>query len=232
MTKPRHWVVTGASRGIGISMVIELLKSGEQVTALARNCERSEPLQKLLSEGPARLKLMELDVAKESDIEHARKALSEETIDVLVNNAGVYKDGGASVKELEVRTIEETFAVNVLAPFRVTQAFLPMLLKSERPVIANISSLMGSISENKSGGSYAYRMSKAALNMFGKNLSHDLVRGIVLSLHPGWVKTDMGGREATTERETSAAGLVQVIRGATKTQSGTFINYKGETLPW
>ena len=115
---------------------------------------------------------------------------------------------------------------------RVTKAFLPLLAKSSRPIVANITSLMGSISDNGSGGSYAYRISKAALNMFSKNLSLELRNGIVLSLHPGWVKTDMGGASAPTEKRDSAAGLIRVIRESNPEQTGGFYNFRGETLSW
>jgi NAD(P)-dependent dehydrogenase (short-subunit alcohol dehydrogenase family) len=115
---------------------------------------------------------------------------------------------------------------------RVTKAFYPLLNKSEHPVIANITSLMGSIEDNSSGGNYAYRMSKAALNMFTKTLSVEFKKAVVLSLHPGWVKTDMGGSGATTETSESAAGLLKVIRESSPKSSGHFFNFKGQPLHW
>lgn len=115
---------------------------------------------------------------------------------------------------------------------RSAKAFLPLLKKSAHPIIANMTSQMGSIGDNGSGGSYAYRISKAALNMFTKTLAHELPSATVLSLHPGWVKTDMGGSGAPTETRDSAAGLLKVIKSASTKQSGHFLNFRGQEIEW
>jgi len=232
MAVSKHWVVTGANRGIGLEMVKQLLHSDEQVTALARNTPAAKSLQALLLEYPARLRVLEADVTKELDLDRAVKVLNGEKVDVLINNAGVYSKGDSDFQSMDLKTVEQTFLVNSLGPMKVTKAFLPLLTKSPQPVVANITSRMGSIADNTSGGSMAYRMSKAALNMFTKGLSHDFEQAIVLSLHPGWVKTDMGGSGAQTETAESARGLLEVIRDATPKVSGQFFNFKGESLPW
>lgn len=232
MSEAKHWVVTGASRGIGLELVKQLLESDEQVTAMARNTPSARTLQALVLEYPARLRVVEGDVTKDLELDRAVKVLNGEKVDVLINNAGVYQKGDGDFRSIDPKIVEQTFLVNALGPIKVTKAFLPLLTKAPQPVVANMASLMGSISDNTSGGSIAYRMSKAALNMFTKNLSHEFDRAIVLSLHPGWVKTDMGGSGATIEIADSAKGLLKVIRQATPEVSGRFFNFKGEALPW
>lgn len=232
MAEVKHWVVTGASRGIGLEMVKQLLKTDEQVTALARNTAASRSLQQLMLDYPARLRVIEADVTKDLDLDRAVKVLDGAAVDVLINNAGVFKNGDGALADFDPKIVEQTFLVNSLGPMRVTKAFYPLLNKSEHPVIANITSLMGSIEDNSSGGNYAYRMSKAALNMFTKTLSVEFKKAVVLSLHPGWVKTDMGGSGATTETSESAAGLLKVIRESSPKSSGHFFNFKGQPLHW
>jgi NAD(P)-dependent dehydrogenase (short-subunit alcohol dehydrogenase family) len=232
MAETKHWVVTGAGRGIGLALTMEILKVGDAVTALARNINDKKDLQRLLKEDPVRMRGFECDVTKEIDLDRVVKQLEGKPVDVLINNAGVYKDGGGAFEDLDAKILAETFETNVLGPFMAAQTFLPNLQKSKNPVVANITSQMGSVADNKSGGAYAYRISKAALNMFTKNLSYDLKNGIVLSVHPGWVKTDMGGAQAPTEKSESANGIVKLIRESTSKNSGHFYNFKGEELEW
>ena len=125
--------------------------------------------------------------------------------------------------------IEETLQTNTLGPVRVTKALEHALIRSDAAKVAVITSLMGSVSDNSMGGSYAYRMSKAAINMFVKNLSLEHKEWVVLGLHPGWVKTEMGGAGASVPAETSARGLLEVINTSTRGQSGKFIDYRGKT---
>lgn len=232
MEKAKHWVITGAGRGIGLELVKQLLSGSEQVTAVARNVAKSEALQALLREYPARLRVLEADVTEEMDLDRAVKVLEGQPVDFLVNNAGVYMDQANSLKDLDFKMVERTFSINAIGPMRVTKCFLPLLAKVSSPVIVNITSLMGSISDNGSGGSYSYRMSKAALNMFTKSLAIELPNAVVLSLHPGWVKTDMGGDRAPVSTSDSAAGLLKVIRKASTKESGQFFSYRGDTLSW
>lgn len=232
MDSAKHWVVTGASRGIGLEMVKQLLQADEQVTALARNTTSAKSLQSLLLEYPARFRVLEADVTKDLDLDRAVKVLNGEKVDVLINNAGVYQKGDGSFQSMDPKVVEQTFLVNSLGPMKVTKAFLPLLRKSANPTIANITSLMGSIADNSSGGSVAYRMSKAALNMFTKTLALEFDDAVVLSLHPGWVKTDMGGSHAPIEIAESAKGLLNVIRSSKREASGRFFNFKGDSLPW
>lgn len=226
----KHWVITGAGRGIGLELTQQLCAAGERVTAIVRSPDRAVKLKEL-SRKSKFLKILQADVTKDIDIAAAATQLKGLEVNVLINNAGIYLEDGV-LPELDLKMVEETFQVNVLGPIRTTKMFLPNLLKATQPIIVNISSQMGSIDDNGSGRSYAYRMSKAALNMFTKNLSLEFPRAIVLALHPGWVKTDMGGSSAPTEPKDSVAGLLNVIKSAQFENSGSFLNFKGEKIEW
>jgi NAD(P)-dependent dehydrogenase (short-subunit alcohol dehydrogenase family) len=152
----------------------------------------------------------------------------------LINNAGTYGPDGQSLPKMDYAGWAETFAVNTMAPLKMTQSFLPHLQKGERPRVIVISSIMGSIADNSSGGIYAYRSSKAAVNMVVRSLAEDL-RGkgvIVATFHPGWVRTRMGGQGAPLSPEQSVAGMRRVIEGLAKTDSGRFLDYQRRSLDW
>ncbi len=168
----------------------------------------------------------------DSDLAEVAIAVANQSaIDVLINNAGIY--GRAhGLEALELKQVEEVLLTNAVAPMRVTRALIPSLKKARQPKVVHITSLMGSIADNESGGSYGYRMSKAALNMFSKTLSVDFPEFISLVIHPGWVKTDMGGKDAPLEIRDSARGILTVIEKSTPQHSGRFFDYEGEELPW
>lgn len=138
------------------------------------------------------------------------------------------------MRNLNLEIVKETFDVNVLGPIRVTRYFLPLLEKGKEKKIIHITSLMGSIDDNKSGGDYAYRISKAALNMMNRSLAHELREQGICSvvMHPGWVKTEMGGTEAPTSVDESVRGIMTVISKLKFKDSGSFLNYQGSHLPW
>ncbi|MDH3474704.1 MAG: SDR family oxidoreductase, partial [Rhodospirillales bacterium] len=154
-------------------------------------------------------------------------------VDLLINNAGVYGPRD-DTKKVAFDRWGEVFEVNTIAPLRVAQRFLEQVARSERKLIVNISSRMGSIGDNTGGGEYIYRSSKAALNMVVKSLSVDLAgRGVtVVAFHPGWVQTDMGGPSAVITPEESVAGMRAVIEGLTPADTGRFLNYDGSEIPW
>jgi NAD(P)-dependent dehydrogenase (short-subunit alcohol dehydrogenase family) len=232
--KKRHVVITGARRGIGLELTRQLLASGDRVTALVRDPATSTELAALAKASDGRLRIGACDVASEDSVKSALSALAldREAIDVLINNAGVYQDASADLPELDLTKVLSSIDINAVGPMRVTRALLPGLEKAAKPVVVQITSLMGSIGDNGSGGSYAYRMSKAALNMFHKSFAVDYPAIIALTLHPGWVKTDMGGEQAPTSVDESARGLLKVINGAGKAQSGRFYDFEGDELPW
>lgn len=217
-------IVTGANRGIGLALVRQLVARGASVLATCR--EASEPLKALgveIVEG--------VDVSQPSGIERLSAAVGQRSISLLINNAGILV-WGDRLGTLDVEGIRRQFEVNALAPLLVTEALANRLQKGGK--VALITSRMGSIDDNGSGGVYGYRMSKAALNMAGKSLAIDLrpAEVAVAILHPGMVKTDMVGDAGQVEPEDAARGLLGRIDELTLNTSGGFWHANGERLPW
>lgn len=216
------WLVTGASRGIGLELCRQLASRGDRVIAA---CRKASP--DLQSVG-CRI-VEDVEVRDDASVGRLAATLGDERIDVLVNNAGVLSR--ESLGSLDFDAMRRQFEVNALAPLRVTQALLPKLGEGAKVVI--ITSRMGSVADNGSGGYYGYRMSKAAVNMAGKSLAEDLrPRGItVLLLHPGMVATDMTGRQGIPPAE-SAAMLIERMDSLGLAGTGSFHHANGEPLPW
>lgn len=226
------FLITGCSRGIGLELTKQALTLGHKVFAAVRDVKKSSELNALAKANSENLKVITLDTSSDESVAQAAKELSE-PIDVLINNAGVYLDSNASsLRELKSLTVTDTFQTNTLGPMRVTKAFLENLSRSNTPKVINITSLMGSIKDNSSGGSYAYRMSKTALNMFSKCLSVEFPNFTVVSVHPGWVQTDMGGGGATTPIPESAKGILKIALDATKQDTAKFYDFKKRELAW
>ncbi|MEX2629105.1 MAG: SDR family oxidoreductase [Tistlia sp.] len=222
-------LVTGANRGLGLAFVESYAADGWRVHACCRHPEKCRPLQQL---GPDVL-THRLDVTDGLQVEALARSLGEEPLDLLINNAGL-GGGTEALEELDFDRWQRVLAVNTLAPARLAGAFRPALLASEKRTIANISSQLGSLGDNESGGHYAYRSSKAALNMVTRNLAVDLkpAGGIAVALHPGWVRTDMGGPQASISPQESVAALRRILDGLTLEQSGRFYSWRGHELPW
>ena len=167
-----------------------------------------------------------------AQIDALAQQLKDTEIDVLINNAGIYPD--SSTTHINTDDWLEAFTVNSISPYKVTTAFTPHIAKSRLKKIATLTSKMGSIDDNSSGGSYIYRSSKVAANMVMKSLSIDLQPlGIsVVILHPGWVQTDMGGSNALIDTKTSVNGMRRVIDHLRPATTGRFINYDGQHIPW
>ncbi|HKJ50174.1 MAG TPA: SDR family NAD(P)-dependent oxidoreductase, partial [Gammaproteobacteria bacterium] len=155
-------------------------------------------------------------------------------IDILLSNAGTYGPKGVAFGKVDPAAWREVLEVNTIAPLMLVQAFVSHLAASRQKLFAVISSKVGSIADNRSGGSYLYRSSKTAVNQVVKSLSIDLAeRGIaVISLHPGWVQTDMGGPDAEIGTAESVAGLKSILQSAGSAQSGRFLEYNGKPIPW
>jgi NAD(P)-dependent dehydrogenase (short-subunit alcohol dehydrogenase family) len=217
-------VVTGANRGIGLALTAALRKKGHTVLAACRNS--SQELDALGVEVASGV-----DVSDDEGIARLHAAVGERAVDLLINNAGILV-WGDTLGSLDVEGIRRQFEVNALAPLRVTQALRPSLRKGSK--VAFITSRMGSIADNSSGGAYGYRMSKAALNMAGKSLAEDLKSdGIAVAiLHPGMVKTDMIRGHGQVEPADAAAGLLSRIEALTLATTGGFWHQNGESLPW
>jgi len=223
--------ITGANRGIGLSLTELYLQQGAQVHATSRNLADSKELRALASRYNT-LVLHELDV---TDYQRVAQLVSElPAIDLLINNAGYYGPKGYGFGNTDIEEWRQVFEINTIAPLKLVENFYPLLQQGKAKKIACISSKVGSMTENTSGGGYIYRSSKAALNSVVKSLSNDLTdEGFtVLALHPGWVRTEMGGPNALIDTQTSADGLAKVIEQSTQENSGQFINYDGTELPW
>lgn len=225
-------VVTGANRGIGLELVSQYLTDGWQVHSCCREPELATQLASLASNSA--LSIHQLDVGNPGSVKKLALALSEQSIDLLINNAGIYGGERQSFGDIDYAQWTRVLEVNTLGPYRVSTALANQVGNSEQRLMVNVSSAMGSIERYTTGGHYIYRSSKAALNMVTVNLAHDLrSRGItVLSVHPGWVRTDMGGSSADISPRTSAAGLRQLISNATIKDSGRFFSWDGSALPW
>jgi NAD(P)-dependent dehydrogenase (short-subunit alcohol dehydrogenase family) len=217
-------VVTGANRGIGLAVTAELAGRGHHVLAACRSS--SPELAKLGVEVATGV-----DVATDAGVAALVRAVGERAIDLLVLNAGILV-WGDKLGSLDVAGIRKQFEVNALAPLRITDALRERLAKGAK--VALVTSRMGSIDDNSSGGAYGYRMSKAALNMAGKSLSVDLRdRGVsVAILHPGMVKTDMIAGHGQAEPADAAKGLLARVDDLTLATSGGFWHANGERLPW
>lgn len=227
-----RWVVTGASRGIGLELVRQLSERGEQVWAFARD-PGAGPLSRLVAPASGRVTAVACDVGSQRSVGEAAARLGGEAVDVLVNNAGVMGTM-TSLEGCDFEDMLHTIDVNALGALRVARALLANLMAGSTRRIVSISSGMGSIGDNTSGGAYGYRMSKAALNMANRSLSVDLRdRGFTcVVMNPGWVQTDMGGGGAPTPVQESVSKMLAIIDGLTPAQSGSFLNYRGGTLEW
>lgn len=225
--------ITGANRGIGLELTRQYLAAGEKVFASARD-PSIESLSRLTERYPDNLKIVMLDVTDESNIQTVAGSLESTSIDLLINNAGLFHSKHEDFSSLNPDTWIEEFRVNSIAPFLVTRALKSNLANANSSVVGMISSKMGSMGDNQSGGSYSYRSSKAALNAVSVSLANDLsdLDISVVALHPGWVQTDMGGPNGLIDVETSATGLKAILDKAGKAESGKFYDYSGKQLPW
>ncbi|TVP50029.1 MAG: SDR family oxidoreductase [Halomonas sp.] len=216
-------VITGANRGVGLALAEHYHKEGWQVVGVCR--QTSHELQQV-----ANKVVDNIDVTLAADIATLANALADDTIDLLINNAGLLQDD--VLGSVDVDSLRLQMEVNAFAPLRVTEALLPLMVQGSK--IANITSRMGSIADNDSGGRYGYRASKAALNAFGKSLAIDLKgQGIaVAQLHPGYVQTRMVNFGGLISPQQAAAGIVSRIEALTLENSGSFWHSNGEELPW
>jgi NAD(P)-dependent dehydrogenase (short-subunit alcohol dehydrogenase family) len=227
-------LITGASRGLGLELARQYGAESWQVLACARNPEAAVQLDALAKESAGHIQALRLDVTDFGAIDALAGKLEGSAIDVLINCAGSMSRRSAFGAS-DFAEWEQMFRINAFAPMRMAEAFAAHIARSSQKKLISISSLMASIADNTMGGYYAYRASKAALNAIMGSLALDLGRryGIIAApLHPGWVRTDMGGPRATLDVETSVAGLRRVIAGLTPEQAGRFWSYDGGELRW
>lgn len=234
-------LITGANRGLGLEFALQYAAAGWRVHACCRNPSAATELGELAGSARGRVVVHRLDPLDREAVYRLADELSGAPLDLLLNNAGAYTAGGFAAARPEVAfgnsdfdDWDRVFRINVYAPMQMAEAFVDHLASSEQRKLVTISSIMGSIGLNASGGSYAYRASKAAVNAVMRSLSLDLAdRGIVVAvLHPGWVRTDMGGSAADITAEVSVSGLRTVIEGLAPADTGSFLDYNGDPIPW
>lgn len=226
-------LITGANRGIGLEFARSFAADEWRVRACCRDPDRAETLREIAQGSGDRVSLHRLDVTDGQSVAKLARELAEDSIDILLNNAGVYGPR-TGFGETDYEQWSQVLEVNLLGPLRMAEVFLDQVVRSQRKLIVNISSNMGSLANNDSGGAYIYRSSKAALNAVSKSLSIDLRdRGVtVVMFHPGWVRSDMGGPGASIDPSKSVAGMRAVIERLGPPDNGRFFNYDGSELPW
>lgn len=231
----RHCLVTGANRGLGLEFVRQLLARGDHVIAACRLPGKANALTQLAGEYPGRLQVLPLDVADPRTHASLARELAlvtdGEPLDLLINNAGVLR-GGERFGQVQAKDLDASFHTNAAGPFLLTQALAGQL--ADGASVANISSEVGSIALRQEFRTPSYAMGKAAQNMATSLLAQALApRGIkVIALHPGWVRTDMGGQQAALGAQESVGGLLQVIHRITLEDSGGFFDWQSQPLPW
>jgi NAD(P)-dependent dehydrogenase (short-subunit alcohol dehydrogenase family) len=218
-------LITGANRGIGLALTRRLAARGDQVIAV---CRRSSSELEALG-GGVRVE-SGVDVTSDEAVAALATRVGKDSVDVLILNAGILRDDGLDARGLDV--VREQLEVNAIAPLRVVKALRPALRRGAR--IGAITSRMGSIGDNSSGGYYGYRMSKAALNAMAMSLAHDLrERGVMVAvLHPGFVRTEMTGGHGGVDPDDAARMLIERLDAVTAETSGTFWHANGQVLPW
>jgi NAD(P)-dependent dehydrogenase (short-subunit alcohol dehydrogenase family) len=226
-------LITGASRGIGLALTEALVRNGYAVVAGCRQPGAAARLQQLAASRTGQVHVVLLDVTSDELVAAAVATVREmrERLDVIVNNAGLMpEEGKESIADLPLAYLRTAFETNVVGCARVVRAFLPLLRASHRPRILNVSSGLGSISTRDDASYYAYATSKAALNMLTRSIAFELLPdGITtVAISPGWVRTDMGGSDATLSPEESALSLVQAIQTIGPELSGHFLDRHGK----
>ncbi|MGI9228032.1 MAG: SDR family oxidoreductase [Gammaproteobacteria bacterium] len=227
-------LITGSNRGLGLEWVRLYAQHNWHVFATCRNPNKANELHRIVEKNQ-NISIHQLDVTNHNETDALAKELNAYAIDILINNAGIYLEkNNSSIGSLNYRSWEDTIRVNTFGPIRVAEAFLQHIATSEKRLIVTISSHMGSIADIKVTGSYYYRSSKAALNAAMKCLSIELKpKNIgVLLLHPGWVQTELGGKNATLSPKQSVQGMHGVIQRFSIEKTGEFTRYDGTQMPW
>src|SRR4026208_119805 len=217
-------LITGANRGLGLEFARQYLDDGWQVFAACRDPASASELRRVADPSDDKLRIMALDVTDPMSIKATAAELKGQAIDLLLNNAGVMGTPGQTIGSIDYETWAKVLDVNTLGPLRVSEAFVDHVARSERKLIVTLTSGMGSLADNTSGGSIAYRSSKAAVNMVMRSLARDLAPfGITcVVVNPGWLQTDMGGTQATMSSAESVTKLRNLIETLGPAQSGKF----------
>lgn len=227
-------LITGANRGIGLELSKQYLKKGWEVHACCRNTETADELKQLANDYQTTLSVHALEVTNYEQMDTLKAALKDKPVDILLNNAGVHALNASQFGQTDDKAWEEAVAVNLVAPMKMMEHFVDNVAISDRKIIASMSSKMGSMDDNGSGGAYAYRATKAALNAIMVSAAHDLRHLDITSLilHPGWVRTDMGGPHGEISVEESGKMLSKILDNCSIEDSGKFFDIDGSTIPW
>ncbi len=223
-------LITGANRGIGLEFAKEYAKDGWKVIATCRNPVGVGELGKIAGD----VAVYSLHVDDDRSVKRFAADIKGTPVDVLINNAGVYGPKPVTSADASAADWAPVFLTNAMSPLFVSRALLPNVLASERKVIVNISSIMGSIANGSGPSEYIYRSSKAALNMVMACYAQEVgpEGATVVMFHPGWVRTDMGGPQATLSVEESVSNMRRVIGNLSAADNGAYLNYDGKPLPW
>lgn len=226
-------VITGANRGIGLEFARQYVEKGHDVDAGVRNPDEAHELAELASTSGGRLRISTCDTASEASVKAFASSVGDVAVDILIANAGIMGDMGGFF-QANFDDAMRCYEVNAWGSIRLTRDFTPHLRRGTTRKIVYLSTGVASIGNTTTDMLLGYRMSKAALNMAAKVLSQSLSgeRFTVLALHPGWVKTDMGGAQAPTSPEQSVAGMITQIERRGPAESGSFFDFMGKNLPW
>ena len=228
-------LVTGAGRGLGLEFVRQLLERGDSVVATARQPERAYELQALAAANSSQLQVLALDMSDSDSFPAFQAALAARipALDLLINNAGILASG-ERFGHLRAQPLFDAFRTNTVGPLLLTQALSPLLQLGSNALVLNLSSALGSMTRSEGFHTPSYAISKAALNMAGVLLNHALAehRIRVLNLHPGWVRTEMGGEGAQLDKDDAVRSILSTLDKLPATATGVFVDRHGEPLPW
>jgi NAD(P)-dependent dehydrogenase (short-subunit alcohol dehydrogenase family) len=220
-------LITGANRGIGLELARQYSAAGWQIIGTARRPDSADELRAIDAE------VLQLDVTDQQSVDQLARDLADRPIDILINNAGI-QPLMWKLADIDFGEFERALNVNTIGPVRVVQALLPNLRSGEFRKVVNVTTNLSSIADNTDGGFYGYRESKAALNMFTRSLAAELgPEGFIcIVLHPGWVRTDLGGPDAPLNVTESVTGMRRVIESLVPADNGSFHTYAGEQMAW
>jgi NAD(P)-dependent dehydrogenase (short-subunit alcohol dehydrogenase family) len=227
-------LITGANRGLGLEFTRQYLADGWRVFAACRDPASANELQRLAKKADGNLDIVAMDVTDVKSVVAAAAKVGDTRIDLLINCAGITGVSGQKVGKIDYDSWAHVLDVNTMGPLRVIETFLDKIVQSQRRLVVTITSGMGSLADNTSGGSIAYRTSKAAVNMVTRSAAIDLApkRITCVVINPGWVKTDMGGPNATLTPRESVTAMRRLIEKLGPDQSGKFFHYDGTEYPW
>ena len=223
-------LITGANRGIGLALAQHAAERGYTVIGTARTPDSADALR------ATGARVEQLEMTSDESCKALAKRLGDEAIDVVINNAGIFLHDCDDLEDFNAESFMRTLETNTLGPLLLTRALIPHLERSERKLLVQHSSDLGSIADASTGrqGALGYRISKAGLNMATATIAHELKpRGITcVAVHPGWVRTDLGGPHADLSSDESASSILDTIEGLTHADSGRYMDFAGNELPW